>query len=375
MSFLLINYEYPPLGAGAANATYYIAQSLKKNHAKVVVLTSSYKNLVGRKSEDGITIYRRLSLRRKKNSSNIIEMISFLLSALTGMPAIVKKEKITKIIIFFSIPCGPIGLFAKFFFKIPYCISLRGGDVPGTEKRLRPFYWLTTPLRRVSMRHAIACVANSPGLKMLSEKADPISVKVIPNGVDSEYFCPVFNKRDQLTFLFAGRFQVQKNIFSLISAFAEVKNRSEKGIRLDLVGAGPMKPDLIEYAKSLDLYHEIAWHPWLNKKTLLSLYQECHCFVNPSFYEGMPNTVLEAMACGLAIIASDCPGNAMLVQHKKTGLLFNLQEHQSLVAALSFYVDNIELTVEHGEAGRKMAVSKYSWASTSALYYSLFEKD
>ncbi|MFH1295687.1 MAG: glycosyltransferase, partial [Bacteroidota bacterium] len=134
MNFLLINYEYPPIGAGAATATYHIAKEIVKAGNSVTVLTSQYRDKKGAEEENGINVIRCRSLRKNAEQSNIAEMLCFLLSASLSLPSVVKRHKIESAIVFFSFPCGPLGLLCRTFFQIPYVVSLRGGDVPGAEQ-------------------------------------------------------------------------------------------------------------------------------------------------------------------------------------------------------------------------------------------------
>ena len=190
MNILLINYEYPPVGGGAANATYHMGRCLTDYGHSVTVLTSRFKNQVGCRMEDGICVNRVMALRRYDSLSNIVEMFSYVMSASFALRKILKKQNINIMIVFFSFPCGPLGLLGKIMCGIPYIISLRGGDVPGTENSFDTIHKIFQPLRRLIFRHSKAVIANSDGLKKLSETADPFPVKVIPNGVDIEFFTP-----------------------------------------------------------------------------------------------------------------------------------------------------------------------------------------
>ena len=149
VNVLLINYEYPPIGAGAATATYHIAKEFIKAGNSVTVLTSQFRDKLGTEVENGINVIRCRSLRKYAEQSNIAEMLSFLLSASLSLPSVVKNREIEVAIVFFSFPCGPLGLLCRAFFQIPYVLSLRGGDVPGAE----PGHGLLRPLRRLIFSH------------------------------------------------------------------------------------------------------------------------------------------------------------------------------------------------------------------------------
>src|SRR5689334_22919634 len=78
MRFLLVNYEYPPIGAGAANATRHIAQCLLAQGHHVGVLTAAFGDLRGWSEDHGLSIYRCRCLRKSPERSNIVEMTSFM---------------------------------------------------------------------------------------------------------------------------------------------------------------------------------------------------------------------------------------------------------------------------------------------------------
>ncbi|MEX2738671.1 MAG: glycosyltransferase family 4 protein, partial [Candidatus Wukongarchaeota archaeon] len=117
---MLINYEYPPIGGGAANATYHIGRCLTNYGHGVTVLTSSFKNKVGCRIEDGICVYRVMALRRYDSLSNMLEMFSYVVSASVALTKILKKHNINVMIVFFSFPCGPLGLLGKLICGVPY---------------------------------------------------------------------------------------------------------------------------------------------------------------------------------------------------------------------------------------------------------------
>jgi glycosyltransferase involved in cell wall biosynthesis len=313
MTILLINYEYPPIGAGAANATRHIAKALVELGHTAVVLTAGYRDTIGYSVEDGgVHVHRLPSARKSVSSSNPHEMLSFVWHAWRALGSIVQQHSPNRAILFFSIPCGLLGPTLRNKCKIPYIVALRGGDVPGMESGMDWVHTLLTPIRRRVLRQATAVIANSRGLAEASEKADPIPVSVIPNGVDTEFFRPPAEPpKGPFTFLFVGRFQQQKNLPVVINAFAEAFAGSD--VRLKLVGDGPQRAELESLVQHLGIGSQVSFLPWQDKHGLLQQYQSAHCLINYSLYEGMPNVVLEAMACGLPVILSDIMGHEELV--------------------------------------------------------------
>ena len=92
MRILLINYEFPPLGGGAANATFNIGKCLSANGHNIFVLTSAFKDLKGWRHEQGMTIFRCKAIRKKIGQSSILEMISYIISASFILPRISAPE-------------------------------------------------------------------------------------------------------------------------------------------------------------------------------------------------------------------------------------------------------------------------------------------
>lgn len=378
MHLLLVNYEFPPIGGGAATATEKIAQSLVAQGHQVSVMTSAFRNLCGETEEFGVAVIRIPTLRRRTDRSNMFEMATFILSALTALGSVIRRRRPDALICFFSMPCGPIGWWVKRRWGLPYVVSLRGGDVPGTEGGLGQIHRLLGPLRRMVLRNAVAVVANSEGLRILSERVDPVQVQVIQNGVDSQFF--VSHQRIQTgnagyRFLFVGRLNDQKNVALLLRAFAGICSGSGRSTyTLTVVGDGPLRESLADEARQLGISSDVEWLGWQAREALPGIYGRSDCLVNPSHYEGMPNVVLEAMSCGLPIIASNVAGNRDVVMHEETGLLFPDNDEDQLIASMKFMIMNPSTAIRLGQQGRKKIVDVFSWQSAASAYSQILGK-
>ncbi len=373
MRILLINYEYPPVGAGAATATKAMGRALSASGHNVTVLTTRYGRFLSEVEEGGVNVIRVDSRRRRAESASILEMVSFMMHALWVVRRLVRTEKIEGVIEFFSIPCGPVALWAHWATKVPYIVSLRGGDVPGAEPGLGVVHRLLTPIRRAVMRSARAVVANSSGLKLLAEKADPFPVSVIANGVDSSFFVPLPSPKchDDVKLLFVGRFQKQKNLLWLLEQFESIAKGSHVRVSLDMVGDGPQKSEVIEQIATLGLSESVFLHGWLGRSQLRDYYQNANLVLNPSLYEGMPNVVLEAMSCGCAVLASRVPGNDAVVQDGVTGWLFDLNDSEGFQKRISDVISNPQLARDAGSAGRLRVEHEFSWSHAAQSYLEL----
>ena len=377
MNFLLVNYEYPPLGGGAGNATLFIARSLLELGHRAVVLTSRFGDQPAYSTEESVIVHRVKAQRRAPDRSNQREMASFTMAALAAARTIAKAHHIDAVITFFTIPSAPVGWWLWRTMRIPYVISLRGGDVPGHVPGLQRTHSLLTPVRRSLLRNAKAVVANSGSLAELSQRADPVPVSVIPNGVDASYFRPVVNDQPSRSpafhVLYAGRLHSDKGLDLLYRAVAALPSRDRKVVWLDIVGDGPMRPALEKLAQALGIDDRITWHGWRSKPEVADLYRGADCLANPSAYEGMPNTVLEAMASGLPVIASNVGGNNEVVRRGETGLLFELPDVDALRDHIATLLRDPHLCRTMGARARAIVLAEHSWQAVARGYGALFE--
>ena len=110
MNLVLVNYEYPPLGGGAGNATACIAHALARQGHAVSVVTGAYGDLQGIEHGNKDLRVIRLPCRRTRiDRSNYGEMLSFVIAAARVLPSIAREHRADGMIVFFSLPCGPLG--------------------------------------------------------------------------------------------------------------------------------------------------------------------------------------------------------------------------------------------------------------------------
>jgi glycosyltransferase involved in cell wall biosynthesis len=369
MNLLLINYEFPPVGGGAANATWELARALVQLGHRPIVLTARFRDRNSAATPAGVTLIEVPALRRRREACTPFEMATFAVSASLLVRRLLRRERIDGMIAFFSIPCGPIAWWGARGTGVPYVVSLRGGDVPGTEPGLHRIHRWLTPVRRRVLKTARAVIANSLALQQRAVVADALPAGVIPNGVDSTYFVPAASKPPPQPFrwLFVGRLQTQKNLGWLITRLAALTDLSWE---LHIVGDGPLRQEWQQLAEALGVAPRLKWHGWLPRAQLLPHYQNAHALVQPSLYEGMANTVLEAMACGLAIVASDEPANRALVEDSGSGVCLPLANPIAAEAVLRVTMTDARWT-QRGAQARTHAIEHFSWPQVAKAYASL----
>lgn len=372
MKVLIINYEFPPLGGGAGNASYYLAKYLSMLGHEITVLTSAFRDLQKEERLDGFRILRIPVLRRRLDRCSVFEMITFIVSGIFYSNAVINRYKPERIIAFFGIPSGIIAYWIKNRHSLPYIISLRGGDVPGffTEK-LKYYHFITKPIIRSIWKNAEHVIANSNRLYKLAKHTDPkIKIQVIPNGVDTEKYRPgheVCTKKSKTKVLTVGRLNEQKGIKNLLKAcYALNQNGLNGKFSLEILGDGPSRKMLEKLTKDMCLQDLVFFTGWVSKNEIADKYNTADIFVLPSLDEGMSNALLEAMATGLPVVASDFAGDDLLTNEVNAQIV-PVNNIQKLSNALKKLILNKDLREEMGRKNVLIA-KNFSWVEFAKAY-------
>jgi glycosyltransferase involved in cell wall biosynthesis len=185
------------------------------------------------------------------------------------------------------------------------------------------------------------------------------SVTMIPNGVDTDLFCPDGHRQGMgQTVLFVGRLVPNKGPRTLLQAVPEVLERHPSAQFL-LVGDGPLRASLQKQSRQLGV--EAAVHFLGIRHDVPQLMRQAALFVRPSSLEGMPLTVLEAMASGLPVVATPVGGTPELVRDEVNGYLFPVGDSKALAEAINRSLDNPAKAQEMGRQGRSWVEDRYTW--------------
>jgi glycosyltransferase involved in cell wall biosynthesis len=374
MRILIVNSEYPPIGGGAGNASANLASELMAVGQDMTVITAHYGDLPLDTRQDGIHIKRVRSLRRRVDRSGALEQVAFLLAGSLGALSLIRRWRPDVVIAFFGVPGGAIAWLVKKLTGIPYLVSLRGGDVPGFRPYDFAFYHrLVGPFLRIIWHQAGAVVANSKGLRLLATKFESRqSIQIIPNGVDLQRFnLPEKRNWDHPRMLLTGRLVYQKGVDVLLQALSALQHLPWS---LSLVGDGPHRPELESLAVEYGIRERISFTGWLDGIELAKQYQSANLFVFPSRHEGMPNAVLEAMASGLPVIASQIAGSEELVLPDETGLLVPADDVDALRSALQSLLPQPSRRKRMGAAGRQRVEQHFTWTQVARQYLAMLQE-
>ncbi len=194
----------------------------------------------------------------------------------------------------------------------------------------------------------------------LRERGIKTNIAVIPNGID----CDKFKQKDiklKQQLLFVGRLKKGKGPEHLLKAFSELKIEYPD-LRLKMVGDGPLRDDLRHQADKLKISNAVDFLGEVPNGELPKLYNESVAFVLPSFSEGLPRTVLEAMACGKPVVTSNLEQLRPIVDG--AGYTAEAGSTSSLTCALNNLLEANGQLESFGEFARKKVEQNYSWKST-----------
>ena len=219
----------------------------------------------------------------------------------------------------------------------------------------------------------------SPNMQgpLIEAGVSPEALVHVPNRVDHRLFGPDPERRrrgqqrigaadDDEVVLSIGRFVVEKGYVHLIAAFARVV-RERPRARLVLVGGGHLEPEYLRAAHAAGVASALTLLPWLDQHSLADLLAAADVYAQPSVSEAMPRSVLEAMASGLAVVASRV-GGIPDVLDDGTGVTVEPGDRDALATAMLRLLGDPLLRAQMGEAARRTTVARHSWDATFDQY-------
>ena len=186
--------------------------------------------------------------------------------------------------------------------------------------------------------------------------SDRVDYHIIPNAVDSDFFRPVALSARKKILLYAGRLDYRKGLLDLVRAAPAIVSRHPDA-RFVLLGAGPFRAKLEGEVERQGLKSRFAFLGEItDPETILQHYQESYAVIHPSYAEGCPLAVLEAMACGRPIIAAASGFEQGLLEDGENALLVPPSSPNDLAAAALRLLSSPEFANRIGQAARKKAV-------------------
>ena len=158
--------------------------------------------------------------------------------------------------------------------------------------------------------------------------------------------------------LFIGRLTQQKNLSRLLQGLSVLARRHP--IRLRIIGEGPLRGALEKEAAQLGV--DCVFEGTVPHRDLPGFLNQADLFVLPSLIEGHPKVLIEAISCGVPCVISSCEGNRALIEHEKTGLLFDPTDVANIMVELQRALNDDGMTRELSRAARQYILANYDLA-------------
>jgi len=269
------------------------------------------------------------------------------------------------VIHFHSLDCS-FPLFSSLVRK-PKILHVHGIDV-----------FTSYPLNRIILKHItdLYISISRQMTKHLASLGIPKNkIAYLPNAVDTSIFTPQGQKEDNLL-LFVGRITFNKGLHVLLESLSYLKN----SVRLIIIG--PSEWDLKYHQDMLKLMekenqkgkHEIRYLGAMEQADVIKWYQKASIFILPSFAEGFPVTILEALSSETPVIATSVGGIPEVVKNHENGILVSLNDSTSLAEAIQYLLQNEEIRIKFGHEGRERAIKDYSLEAVAGKLCKIYKK-
>ncbi len=372
---MLTDYFIPHIGGGVERVVYEICRRLVEMGHYVEVISLNTKSAPESEIMEGFKVHRASVIQ-------LTELIgvqsSFSLHVLPLALRIAKNQSFDIIhahnLFFFT---TIMALILKRWLKKPLVVTMHLGSlehIVGIYKVPALIYLQSVGRLILHQSERIIAVSQA-----VSEHAQKLGVpqrnlRVIPNGVDLEKFQPNCHRlftRDHVNVVFIGRLIFNKGPQYIVEAAPTVLKEFPH-VKFKFIGDGPLRKDLEQRVKNLKL--ESVFEFVGLKDNIPALLQDADLLVRPSLLEGMPLAVLEAMACGLPVVATSVGGTAELIDDKVNGLLIEPANSAQLAAGLLEVLKNPGWGRQMGQMGREKVEQSYNWNQIAAQTVSVYRE-
>jgi glycosyltransferase involved in cell wall biosynthesis len=199
----------------------------------------------------------------------------------------------------------------------------------------------------------------------LKRKKKNNKIHHIYNYIDTNHFKPLNLPIKENSVLYVGRLTYGKNLFNLIRAFKDLD-----GFSLDIVGTGPLEYDLRITARELGV--KVNFYGLVSNELLPEIINQYQIFILPSYFEGNPKALLEAMSCGITCIGSDIKGINNVISHNVNGYLCKL-DSDSIKEAINLVHQNKKLREIMGKNARDYVIINCDLDTIAQKEYSLYQ--
>jgi glycosyltransferase involved in cell wall biosynthesis len=248
--------------------------------------------------------------------------------------------------------------------KTPVIVNYRGGEA-------REYLASSAAWVKPSLAKASGLVVPSGFLQQVFSEFG-ISSTVIPNIIDLDIFFPASGSPEGTSFTAVVTRNLEP-IYGLATAIRAIAIVREKipQVKLNIAGSGPQLCELEELVESLDLKSTVFFLGRLERAEIVDLYHNADFMLNPTTVDNMPNSVLEALACGVPVISTNVGGVPYIVRDGETALLVDPDNEQEMAQAIVKLYNDSELRENLAKSG-ECEVAQYSWSKVKQQWFALY---
>ena len=247
---------------------------------------------------------------------------------------------------------------------IPAVVNYRGGEA-------EPFLRGAATMVRFSLRRAAALVVPSGFLREVFGRFG-MTARIVPNIIDLEKFHPRDTRPGDIHVVVARNLEPLYDIASGLRALALLLRR-HPGARMSVAGSGPERGNLERLAAELGIADKVCFTGRLDSQEMAALYRDATLSLNTALADNMPNSVLEALACGLPVVSTDVGGVSHLVRHGETALLVKPGDAEAMAGAMASLIEEgglRETLVCNGRAH----VQAFTWRAVGPQWLGIYRE-
>jgi glycosyltransferase involved in cell wall biosynthesis len=356
MRILVLVHEFPPVGGGGGRVAEDLCSKLAQRGHEVKVLTAHLKGLPYQEERNGFQIIRFGSMRAEPYRASFLSMAIYVLAGLFVGCRLMGSFQPDVIHAHFAVPAGALAWLLSRLNRIPYVLTVHLGDVPGgvPEKTDEWFRWVY-PFTPHIWRNASEIVAVSEFTRQLASQNYKERIRVVPNGADLSAMSPArISLNDPPRIVFAGRFMEQKNPLQFVQTLHELKDLNWQAV---MIGDGVLAHDVKCAIDGFSLQERFLFTGWIDPQDVLGWFDRSDILFMPSRSEGMPVVGVQALAKGLAIVASRVGGFVDLVDDGMNGYLIQGTDVSAFATRLSHLLTDSERLIAFRQSSLEKAKS------------------
>jgi glycosyltransferase involved in cell wall biosynthesis len=385
MKILVLSYEYPPIGGGGGVICKNISENLAIMGNKVTVLTTAFKTKTGNTPDPGtgnkmynLNVIRLNAKREKAFESNPFEMLSWIATTkryIKSNPGFVDFDLCMA---HFVLPGGEVALWLKINYGLHYVLVSHGHEIPWIHPKqmfffhLLAYYWLKSVCKHSEVNFIQTRMMKSNIDQFLGEKYEEKNV-IISNGADAAQFYLDFSKRrEKLRIIFVGRLVIQKDPMTFLRA-VRILFVYTNDFEVHILGDGNLRKKMERFVEENGLTGNVRFLGKVAEGKMVEEYQSAHLMVAPSLSEGMSISALEALNCGVYLIATRASGYEDMIREDVNGEFIGYRDTKNLSGKMvDFYKQgrkDKQIPDKHLDDFREA----FTWQKITLSYLDLFK--